>query len=161
MKPQKSDFPGYVTFTQNISDKNIDPHINDAYKFTVKPRLNTLAIDILALKPEDYASRPQLKTFYDDFVVHWWVLLSVKRFLQIHGYNLTQFGMTKIKDPQGTFEQMSPSERVVQIKQLESDADVLYTNLLNETWEFDSTVYRKPSQDCGPARSFTGGISGI
>lgn len=173
MRPTKADFPQFLTFSQNISDLNIDPHIKDAYKFDILPKLGSLAKDIYTYEPvvdydpddydnNDYSleSKPQLTEFYYEFVLHWWVLLAARRFLQIHGYNITQYGLTKMTD--STFEQMSPSERVIQGKQILSDADILYSNLVVETWTFDGTTYRKPhSDDCRPYNSGSYGISAI
>lgn len=156
MKPQKSDFGTFLPFTMNIDDKSINPFINDAYKFDVKPRLGTLAVDIFNYQG---TARPQLRTFYDNFILHWWVLLSVKRFLQVHGHNITQYGYTKLRDPDGTFDQLTLSERSIILKQLQSDADILYGYALGETWTFDGVTYRKPSDDCNPIGVDNFGIS--
>lgn len=162
MKPTKTDFEQFLLFSQNIPDKNINPRIEEGYKFTIRPRLDVLAVDIYALDAVGYNSltyvaadytgpRPELVDFYHNFVLHWWILLSMKRFLQSHGFNLTQFGMTKTNDPQGTYVQMSPAERVIQGKQFDSDADVLYTLLItagkDADWTFDEVVYRAPGSD--------------
>lgn len=156
MKPQKSDFGTYLTFSLNIKDASINPHIEAAFKFDIKPRLGTLAVDIY-----NYVGtgRPELKTFYDNFVVQWWVFLATKRFLEIHGHNITQYGYTKLRDPDNTFEPITLQERAIYLKRLDSDADVLYSLLLNEVWTFDSTTYRKPTDDCNPTGIDNFGIS--
>lgn len=174
MRPTKADFPEFLAFSQNIDDLNIDPHIKDAFKFDIKPKLGaSLANDIynystvVDYDPADYdqndyalETRPQLTAFYYDFVLQWWVLLAARRFLQIHGYNITQFGLTKMTD--STFEQMSPAERVIQGKQILADADVLYSYLMVENWTFDGTTYRKPNSDsCTPRSMGSYGISAI
>lgn len=177
MKPTKADFEQYVTFSQNIPDKNINPRISEAYKFTVKPLLDSLAVDIfnftdpdfdpLTYDPDTYTGdRPELVAFYKNFVEHWWIFLSMKRFLANHGFNLTQFGFTKTDDPQGTFTQLSPQERVIQAKQIESDIDVLYSMLLTAgkeaNWTFDEIVYRIPGSDnCKRGNRNEFGISAI
>lgn len=174
MRPTKADFPNFLAFTQNISDLNIDPHIKDAFKFDIRPKLGTsLANDIYNYStvgdydPADYdendyalETKPQLTAFYYDFVLQWWVLLATRRFLQIHGYNITQFGLTKMID--STFEQMTPAERSIQAKQIMSDADVLYSDILRETWTFDGVTYRKPGSDsCTTPNRGSFGISAI
>jgi len=174
MKPVKADFELFVTFSQNIPDKSINPKIDDAYKFTILPRLGTLAIDILNLDapdydpldydPDDYAgTRPELVRFYNDFIQHWWILLSMRRFLQTHGFNLSQYGYTKTRDPQGTFDQLTPQERVILGKQFDSDAEALYDLILaNNVWTFDGTAYRKPGGDsCSTKRGNNFGLSAI
>lgn len=172
MRPTKADFPEFLTFSQNIDALNIDPHIKDAFKFDVKSKLGSLATDLYNYVPVNtytppYANnnytgetKPQLVQFYFDFVLHWWVLLSARRFLQIHGYNITQFGLTKMTD--STFEQLTPAERSVQGKQILNDADILYSYLVSEGWTFDGTTYRKPgSDDCKTYNSGSFGISAI
>ena len=145
MKPQKSDFATFVPFPSNIAYNLINPRINDAFKFDIRPRLGTLADDIKAYTGTD---KPELQAFYDDFILHWWVLLAYKRFIELHGINITQFGITKTKDPGGTFEQVSRDDRAIMLKQLQSDANTLQTLAFAQTWKFDGTQYRK-STDCG------------
>lgn len=160
MKPTKSDFPAFVNFSLNIEDRLINPHIEDAYKFDVKPKLDSLASDIYAYD-QNLTTKPELKTFFDDYVLQWWVLLAYKRFIQSHGRNVTQFGYTKTKDPQGTFEQLDPNERSVILKQLEHDYNVCYNYILQKTWTFDTIVYRKPGGNCNPPRGGSYGINAL
>jgi hypothetical protein len=156
MKPLKSDFKNFVPFNMNIADDKINPYINDAFKFDIRPKLEGLADDILAYSGTD---RPQLKTFYDNYILHWWVLLAYKRFLEIHGLNVTQFGITKTKDPGGTFEQLSRDDRAIILKQYKSDAATLEQLVYSLDWKFDNVQYRK-STDCkGPISDF--GINAI
>lgn len=147
MKPQKSDFPSFVPFALNIKDELVNPRIDDAFKFDIKPKLGVLADDIRALTDN---SKPELLAFYNNFVLHWWVLLAYKRFIELHGLNVTQFGMTKTKDPGNTFEPMSREDRAVMIKQVQSDANTLYALLHAENWKFDGVQYRKGSDCKGP-----------
>jgi hypothetical protein len=155
MKPSKSDFPNFVPFPAVIPDDLINPRIYDAFKFDIRPKLETLADDILALSG---TGSPQLKAFYDDYVLHWWVLLAYKRFIEFHGKNVTQYGITKTKDPAGTFEPIGVEERAVILKQLQSDANTLYTLILAQEWKFDGSVYRRSSCK-GPSTDF--GINAI
>lgn len=156
MKPTKADFANFLPSLDHLDDDIINPRINDAYKFDIKPKLNTLATDILAYSGTD---RPQLRAFYEDYLLHWWVLLAYKRLLEIHGKNITQFGMTKTKDPGGTFDPISVEERSVMIKQVQSDANTLFTLILAQEWKFDNEVYRKSDNCKGPTTEF--GINAI
>jgi hypothetical protein len=143
MKPVKSDFPTFVNFSLNIEDRLINPHIEDAYKYDVRPKLDELAVDIYNYDTVDN-DKPELEAFFNNFILQWWVLLAYKRFIQNHGRNVTQFGYTKTSDPQGTFQQLDGDERAVILRQLASDSGVSYNYILQETWTFDSISYRKP-----------------
>jgi len=156
MKPTKSDFPAFVNFSLNIEDRLINPHIEDAYKYDVRPKLDVLAVDIYDYDA-NLTTKPQLKAFFEDFILQWWVLLAYKRFIQNHGRNVTQYGYTKTKDPQGTFDQLDGEERAVILRQLMSDAGVSYNYILQETWTFDGVAYRKP----GGCSTKSGGSYGI
>ena len=142
MKPSKSDFPTFIPFPQTIPDELINPRIGDAFKFDIKPKMGVLADEILAYSG---TTRPELREFYDSYVLHWWVLLAYKRFLELHGKNITQFGVTKTKDPQGTFDQLTAEERAVMLKQVQSDANTLETLVFSQDWDFDDQTYRRSS----------------
>ena len=146
MKPTKADFPQYVQFSLNIEDRLINPHIDDAYKFDVRPQLETLAVDIYnyTSTAPDPETKPQLKTFYDDYIKEWWIRLAYKRFIAVHGKNVTQFGFTQTKDPNGTFDQLEAADRAVILKQISSDAAVCLNYALQQDWVFDTVTYRKP-----------------
>ncbi len=145
MKPLKSDFPQYVQFSLNIEDRLINPHIEDAYKFDVRPQLESLAVDIYAYDASvEPQTKPELKAFYDAYLKEWWIRLAYKRFIAVHGYNVTQFGFTQTSDPGGTFDQLESKERAVLLKQITSDASVLLNYALQQTWTFDTITYRKP-----------------
>lgn len=143
MKPQKSDFPTFVQFSMNIEDRLINPHIEDAYKFDVRPQLETLAVDIYNYDGS-LSTKPELKTFFQNYILNWWVLLAYKRFIAVHGKNITQFGFTQLKDPQGTFDQLEAADRAVFLKQITSDAAVCLNYALQQDWTFDTVIYRKP-----------------
>lgn len=155
MKPLKSDFPTFIPFPQTIADTLINPRIDDAFKFDIKPKLGVLADDIKAYMGTD---KPQLRAFYENYVLHWWVLLAYKRFLELHGKNITQFGVTKTKDPGGTFEQLSGEERAVILKQVQSDVNTLEIMVFGQTWKFDEVTYRRSSCS-SPSNNF--GINAI
>lgn len=144
MKPQKSDFPGILQLPLNIEDRLINPHIEDAYKFEVKSKLSELAIDIYAYTPESPTPlKPELITFYQDYVLEWWVRLAYYRFYEVHGDNVTQFGVTNTADPGGTFKQIDDKRRAIRLLRLRADSDTLFQYILQQTWTFDGTVYRK------------------
>lgn len=148
MKPTKNDFQTFVRFGENIKDNLINIHINDAFKFDIKPKLLTLATDILAYTPENPTpTKPELKAFYENFILEWWIRLAYKRFYQVHGDNVNQYGIQKMKDPQGTFDQLTATEKAVTIKQIDHDASICYSDILRETWTFDGATYRKPCND--------------
>lgn len=144
MKPVKADFPTFVQFSLNIEDRLINPHIEDAYKFDVRPQLESLAVDIYSYIPEEPETRPELKTFFQDYILEWWVRLAYKRFIEVHGFNVTQFGFTQTKDPNGTFDQLDANSRAVMLKRISSDASVNLNLALQQTWTFDNITYRKP-----------------
>lgn len=158
MKPQKSDFPAYVQLPQNIDDKYINPHIEDAYKYEVRPRLETLATDIYA---HTVGSKPELEAFYNNYVKQWWILVAYRRFLQVHGRNVTQFGYTKTRDPQGTFDQLDRDDRAVILKQLASDAAVCFNYIMQQTWTFDGSTYRKGGSSCSTPSGGSYGINAL
>ena len=158
MKPKKSDFPDFVNFPLNIEDKYINVHIEDAFKYEVRPKLDTLATDIYAYNGTD---KPELEDFFNDYVLQWWILIAYRRFLQVHGRNVTQFGYTKTRDPQGTFDQIDGDERAVILKQLTSDAAVLYNYILQQDWTFDGSTYRKHGGNCKTRPSGGYGINAL
>lgn len=143
MKPTKSDFPTFVQFSMNIEDRLINPHIEDAYKFDVRPQLESLAVDIYNYDGA-LTTKPELKTFFRDYILEWWVRLAYKRFIALHGKNVTQYGFTQTKDPGGTFDQLEAADRAVILKQITSDAAVCFNYALQQEWKFDTVTYRKP-----------------
>lgn len=160
MKPTKSDFPAFVNFSLNIDDKYINLHIEDAYKYDIKPKLDALATDIYEYN-QDTDTKPQLKAFFNDYILQWWVLLAYKRFIQNHGRNVTQFGYTKTRDPQGTFDQLDGEERAVILRQIISDASVSYNYALQQVWKFDNITYRKPGGGCNNVLGGSYGINAL
>lgn len=158
MKPTKADFASFLPSLNHLQDSYVNPRIDDAFKFDIRPKLGSLADDIKALSG---SSRPQLKAFYDDFILHWWILLAYKRLLEIHGKNITQFGVTKTKDPGGSFDQLTAEERSVMIKQIQSDANTLYTLILAEDWKFDNQQYRRYNDGCSNPQGYDFGINAI
>jgi hypothetical protein len=154
MKPQKSDFPGILQLPLNVEDRLINPHIEDAYKFDVRGKLTELAIDIYNYTPESPTpTRPELIAFYETYVLEWWVRLAYYRFYEVHGDNVTQFGVTRTKDPAGSFEQIDDKRRAIRLTRLKADTDTLYQYILQQTWKFDDVVYAKP---CKPDKGYFG-----
>lgn len=169
MKPLKSDFSNYVQFTANIEDRIIDFHIDDAFYYSIKPKLGNrtesskdLSEAISILSSADSLTKPQLTAFFNNYLKRYWILLAFKRFLQNHGRNVTQFGYTKLRDPEGTFEQVDSEERAVYLKQLQHDINIAETNLFVELnakrWTFDTFTYSS-TNSTPPKKSF--GINAV
>lgn len=168
MRPLKSEFQNYVQFTVNIEDRIINYHVEDAFYYEIKPKLGyptdsakDIGLVIYNLATDDI-TKPELKAFFDNYVKRYWVLLAFKRFLQNHGRNVTQFGYTKLRDPEGTFDQVDGEERAVYLKQLQHDINITETNLFVELntkrWTFDSFTYGQTSVN-PPKKKF--GISAV
>lgn len=145
MKPLKSQFSDFVQFTDNIHDRIINFHIDNAFYYQIKPLLGVLADAINNATDETLELMPDLEAFYNDHLLRWWVLLAYKRFITNHGRNVTQFGYTKPKDPEGTYDQVTGEERAVVLKELQDDINVVQGNLFVElekkNWIFDGVTY--------------------
>jgi hypothetical protein len=154
MKPLKSEFKLYVDFSDNISDSKINPHIEAGYKYHVRPfflnREDTstdLGKAIYDMPDSDPSLTPELYDFYQNYVKEWWVLVAYKRFIVNHGLNVTQFGYTKLTDPERTFEPVTDQDRSKILKQLQSDINIVESNmtafLSSVSWTLDGTVYKQ------------------
>lgn len=168
MKPLKSEFKTYVDFTDNISDVKINPHIEAAFKYSIRPVFlnredpeTDLGKAIYDLPSTFPSLTPQLYDFYQNYVKEWWILLAFKRFIVNHGLNVTQFGYTKLTDPERTFEPATDLDRSKVLKQLQDDINVISGNvtayLTEVNWTLDGTEFKKVS--CQKIKSF--GISAI
>lgn len=159
MKPLKSEFPNFVQMTTNIEDRLLNFQIENAFYYDLKPKLGSLAEDIYNLATGD-ETKPETLAFYNNFVKRVWILLTYRRLVTNHGNNITQYAITKFRDPAGTTEQISPQERANIINETSRDISVAETNMFTElstkNWTFDNTAYRKM---CAPTKSF--GISAI
>lgn len=152
MQPLKTEFPDFVQFSQNIDARLLDFQIKQAYTKDLKPKFGDVLIAIYENADVDLATfitnEPELGTFYRDFVLEYWILVSYKRFIAAHGLNVTQFGLTKTADPEGTFEQATGDERAVMLRQIAHDISVCETEIFKKLkeveWTFDGEVYEIP-----------------
>lgn len=96
----KDDFGQYVKWSNNIPAADVNFHCKDAQNFDAVPIMpiavvsgNNLITDIETAISESPVTRPQLLTFYTDFVEPYLVLCAYNRFLLLHGINITQYGL--------------------------------------------------------------------
>lgn len=141
----KADFTpaNLVKFSQNIKDDQIEPYINAAQDYDLQPRLDAqLYADILTTVVSPMA-RPELAAFINTKVKRFLVLTAYYRFMASHGINVTQFGVSSTRDPQGTFDQVSAQDRAVVLRQVASDINIALIKLTSEPFIFDSVSYEK------------------
>lgn len=141
----KADFTpaNLVKFSQNIREDQIEPYIYAAQDYDLQPRLDPdLYLDILGTVSGELV-RPELFAFINSKVKRFLVLTSYYRFMASHGINVTQFGVSSTRDPQGTFDQVSAQERAVVLKQVASDINIALIKMTSETFEFDGITYGK------------------
>jgi hypothetical protein len=143
MELSKTDIAKYAQFTSKIENRLIEPHIRNARKYDVQPYLTRGLMDaIIALAN---GADNELSAFYEDYVEEVWALGAYMRFITEHGYNVTQFGLTKTNDPRGTFTQMESVERATILKARKADLEVavkMMTDRLKDVnFTFDGTVY--------------------
>ena len=95
----KDDFGTYVKWSNNIPAADVNFHCKDAQNFDAYPIMplavvsgNNLITDIETAINASPVTRPELITFFEDFVKPYLVLCAYKRFALLHGINVTQFG---------------------------------------------------------------------
>lgn len=152
----KADFlaANLVKFSPNISDDQLKPYIYAAQEYELQPKLGEAlygAILAFAETPDD--SKPELRNFINREVSRFLVLTAYRRFISAHGMNVTQFGLTKTADPQGTFNQAEASERAVIIRQVDADANVALVKMLSVPFTFDGVSYEKNAKAGKPSAS--------
>jgi len=151
MKPLKSQFSEFVQFTENIEDRMINFHIDDAFFYVIKAKLGypidvkkDLALELLAYI-ETSDDNTEILAFFNGYILRWWVLIAFRRFLTNHGRNVTQFGYTTVKDPEGTFDQVDEIGRATYLRRLQDDINVAETNVFLQLhkvqWTFDGFQY--------------------
>lgn len=168
---EKTDFTAanLVKFSQNILDDQLAPYIYAAQDYDLQPKLGEeLYGALLALEPapvtpepteEDPTPEPavdptpELRAFLNLKVKRFLVLASYKRFIAAHGMNVTQFGLTKTADPQGTFNQAEAQERAVILRQIDADANVALIRMTSVAWIFDGVTYAKDRKAGAPSAS--------
>lgn len=163
----KADFTAanLVKFSQNILDDQLAPYIYAAQDYDLSPRLGPelyAALEYLADGGSPghgpgpgagAASSVQLQAFLDEKVKRYLVLASYRRFISAHGMNVTQFGLTKTADPQGTFNQAEAAERAVIIRQVDADANVALIRMASTPYTFDGISYDKEAKGGQPSAS--------
>jgi len=110
----KADFSAanLVKFSQNIEEDQLQPFVYAAQEYDLEPRIgDDLYNDLMAYAETPDGSRPELLAFLNKEVKRFLVLTAYRRFMAAHGLNITQFGLTKTADPQGTFNQAEAQER--------------------------------------------------
>jgi len=141
----KADFiaANLVKFSPNILDDQINPAIYSAQEYDLEPRLGEdLYKDVLATV-NGSVERPELLDFINSKVKRYLVLTAYYRFISAHGLNITQFGVSKTADPQGTFNAVEASERAIILRQVQADANVALTRLTSSSFSFDGLNYTK------------------
>lgn len=155
----KADFSpeNLVKFSQNIKDDQINPYIYGAQEYDIAPRLgDDLYQDILDLiqqgNQQGQNNRPELLAYINEKVKRALVLSAYFRFISAHGINVTQFGLSKTSDPQGTFDQVSGQDRAIVLRQVQSDMNVALLNLTKSDLVFDGIVYSKTDKSSHPVQ---------
>lgn len=152
----KTDFTAanLVKFSQNILDDQLHPYIYAAQDYDLQPKLGDelyTALKTIAATPDE--AKPQLTAFLNEKVKRFLVLASYRRFIAAHGMNVTQFGLTKTADPQGTFNQAEAQERAVILRQIDADANVALIRMTSVNWTFDGVAYPKDRKAGVPSAS--------
>jgi hypothetical protein len=159
----KADFTGanLVKFSQNIQDDQLTPYIYAAQEYDLEPRLGAdlyAALQHVADGGNGHGPGPgsvndDLTDFLNDKVKRFLVLAAYRRFIAAHGMNVTQFGLTKTADPQGTFNQAEAAERAVILRQVDADANVALLKMTSTPYVFDGIDYTKPANAGKPSAS--------
>lgn len=152
----KADFlaANLVKFSPNIAEDQLLPYIYAAQEYELEPKLGAeLYNDLVSYAEDPDGSRPQLQAFLTKEVSRFLTLTAYRRFIAAHGLNITQFGLTKTSDPQGTFSQAEAQERAVILRQVDADANVALGKMLSKVWCFDGTSYAKDKAKAVPTSS--------
>ncbi len=155
MKPLKTQFGQFVQWTNNIQDRIINFHIDNAFFYVIRGKLGyppdpdkDLALEIAEFE-QGSDDDSELLVFFNGYILRWWVLIAFKRFLENHGRNVTQFGYTTLKDPDGTFDQVDEIGRATYLRQLQTDINVaetaVFLELHKKKWTFDGFQYSHES----------------
>lgn len=150
----KADLPAYVQFSTNIEDRLVNFHTTNAQVYDLEVRLGAeLYNDLILLPtvPPAPDTRAQLRSFYENYVKRYLALNVYCRFMAEHGTNITQYGVTQLGDPGGTFTQATEERRAIFLKQYRSDMDVAMTRMFNRlkdvNYTFDSISYDKEKSE--------------
>jgi hypothetical protein len=144
----KADFTGanLVKFSQNIAEDQLNLHIHAAQEYDLEPRLGEELYDAVLGAETAFPLRPELLVFINKKVKRYLVLAAYRRFISAHGLNVTQFGLTKTADPQGTFNQAEAQERAIITRQIDADANVALLKMTSAPFTFDGLSYEKANK---------------
>ena len=120
----KTDFPELVPFSDTINESEINLHISNAERRDLRPLFGKEFLEALS-----GTRGAELEEFFEGFVKPFLVLAAFVRFLPVHGRNVTQFGITKMKD--NTFSQVDNEERGEMLKQARTDLSQAEQELTN------------------------------
>lgn len=159
----KADFlaANLVKFSQNIPADQLEPYIYAAQEYELEPRLGSdlyEAVEHVHGGGSGHGgghggSNTELLAFINTKVKKFLVLAAYRRFIAGHGLNITQFGLTKTSDPQGTFNQADATERAVILRQVDADANVALLRMTSTPYTFDGVSYSKDPKGGKPSAS--------
>lgn len=139
---QKSDFPTYVQFTENIEDRLLDFHISDAETLDFAPRVPVLFYDNVVIS-QTASPANELNAFWQTYIIPLIVLFSYQRYLLWAGRQNTQYGLVQIRED--TSEPITRQDRADLINDIKSKTNVYLTRFYNElrakSHTFDGVVY--------------------
>lgn len=155
----KDDFGAYVQWSNNIPAANVDYHCADSQNFDVEPIMptavvsgNNMLTDIIAALAEDPQTKPELIAFYNAYVKPLLVLNAYRRFLLVHGINITQFG-SRVNNEE-TSNEISDKRRAEIMADAESKANVYLAKMTAALkladYTYDTIVY--DYQDCSTSK---------
>lgn len=158
----KDDFGAYVQWSNNIPASNVDYHCADSQNFDVEPIMptavvsgNNMLTDIIAALAESPATKPQLIAFYEAYVKPVLVLNAYRRFLLVHGINITQFG-SRVNNEE-TSNEISDKRRGEIMADAESKANVYLAKmsaaLKAASYTYDTIVYQYACADKPKAKT--------
>ena len=129
MELTKQDIATYFEWTNNILDKDIDPHIRRARDKDFKPIVPIAFYD--AFLAETCGSpTTELCTFYNDFIKPLWAAFTFQRYLLWAGANVTQFGLVRNLEP--TSEPISDKQRGELMNDVQGDINTYLADFYRE-----------------------------
>jgi hypothetical protein len=155
MQPAKEQFKEFTQFTDNVDDRILNFQIKQSYSKNLVPKFGDLITTIYNSEAENAdelaESKPELAAFYTDYMLEYWILSAYRRFFSQHGINVTQFGLTRTADPEGTFTPANGDDRAIIMRQVSSDINVLETSLYRRlcevNWTFDGVTFNNPDTE--------------
>lgn len=146
----KTDFGTYVKFSDNIPARDVDFQCKDAQNFDLYPISpvavisgNNLVTDIENNINVSPVTRPELISFFDDFVKPFLVCKAYSRFLLWAGRNITQYGLRVNNEDTST--EVTDKARAEMIADINHKANVYLARMQDELNDveltFDGIVY--------------------